>query len=92
MESTGARTLSPRITCTAVRGGALLIGIGVVAGVLVAGLSMRGLQHLLHGVAPLDPLTFALGAVVAGLVSLLACYVPARGAAAISPAELLREG
>jgi predicted permease len=75
-----------------VRGGALLIGIGVVAGVLVAGLSMRGLQHLLHGVAPLDPLTFALGAVVAGLVSLLACYVPARGAAAISPAELLREG
>jgi putative ABC transport system permease protein len=75
-----------------VRGGALLIGIGVASGVLVAGLSMRGLQHLLHGVAPLDPLTFALGAVVAGLVSLLACYVPARGAAAISPAELLREG
>lgn len=75
-----------------VRGGALLIAAGVSAGVLAAGLSMNGLRHLLHGVAPLDPLTFVLGVAVATVVSLLACYLSARTAAAISPAELLREG
>jgi putative ABC transport system permease protein len=74
------------------RGGVLLIAIGIVAGVVAAGLSMRGLQHLLHGIAPLDPLTFTAGAAVATLVSLIACYLPARTAARISPAELLREG
>ena len=75
-----------------VRGGAWLIGIGILAGVPVAAVSMRALQHLLHGIAPLDPLTFSAGAAVATVVSLLACYLPARSAAAISPAELLREG
>ena len=75
-----------------VRGAALLIAIGVAAGVVAAGVSMRGLQHLLHGIAPFDPLTFALGAGVATVVSLVACYLPARSAASISPAELLREG
>jgi putative ABC transport system permease protein len=75
-----------------VRGGALLIASGVAAGVAAAGVSMRGLQHLFHGIAPFDPLTFIVGAAIAALVSLLACYLPARGAASISPAELLREG
>jgi predicted permease len=75
-----------------VRGGAVLVFVGILSGVIVAGLSMRGLQHLLHGVAPLDPLTFAGGTGVAALVSLLACYLPARAAARISPAELLRQG
>ena len=75
-----------------VRAGAVLIVLGVLAGVVTAGLTMRGLRHLLHGIAPFDPLTFIVGASVAAIVSLLACYLPARSAASISPAELLREG
>ena len=74
-----------------VRGGLLLIGIGVAAGVLGAALSARGLRHLLHGVTPLDPLTFVAGVAIALLVSVIACYVPARRAASISPSELLRD-
>ena len=74
-----------------VRGGLLLIGIGVATGVLAAALSARGLRHLLHGVTPLDPLTFVAGVAIAAIVSVIACYVPARRAAAISPSELLRD-
>lgn len=75
-----------------VRSGLVLIGIGMLVGVLAAGWSARALDHLLHGVAPWDPLTFTIGPLLAGGVALLACYVPARRAASISPAELLREG
>ena len=74
-----------------VRQGLLLMGIGASAGILGAVLSARGLRHLLHGVTPLDPVSFAAGIAVAGVVSLIACYVPARRAAAISPSELLRD-
>ena len=74
------------------RGSAGLILTGVAAGLVGAGVSAQGLRHLLHGVAPLDPLTFAVGAATAAALSWLACYAPARRAAAISPGELLREG
>ena len=74
-----------------VRSGLLLILAGVAAGIIGAAVSARGLQHLLHGVTPLDPLTFAIGITIAILVSLIACYVPARRAASISPSELLRD-
>ena len=73
-----------------VRRGAALIGMGIACGVLAAALSARGLRHLLHGVTPLDPATFLGGVTLAALVSLLACYLPARRAASISPSELLR--
>ena len=74
-----------------VRPGLLLMGIGAFLGILGAVLSARGLRHLLHGVTPLDPLSFAAAITVAAVVSLIACYVPARRAAAISPSELLRD-
>lgn len=75
-----------------VRRGATLLLCGVALGTAVALVSARSVRHLLHGVAPFDPLTFALGIGLAAAVSLLACYLPARRAASISPAELLREG
>jgi ABC-type antimicrobial peptide transport system permease subunit len=74
------------------RGGALLVAAGLAAGLIAAGVSAQSLRHLLHGVAPLDPVTFAGGAGIAAVLSLVACYLPARRAASISPAELLREG
>jgi len=72
------------------RGGTLVL-IGVATGTASAFVSAWTLRHLLHGVAPFDPLTFAGGIGLATAVSLLACYLPARRAASISPAELLRE-
>lgn len=73
------------------RGGLLLIGLGVVLGGAAGAAAARALRHLLHGVSPFDPITFAAGLGAATLVSVFACYVPARRAATISPAELLRE-
>lgn len=75
-----------------VRGAAIMITTGVAAGVVCAVLSARGLRHMLHGVTPLDPLSFGAGAVTAVVVSVLAAYLPARRAASINPAELLRQG
>jgi putative ABC transport system permease protein len=74
-----------------VRGGAILILLGIVLGEGASAVAARMLQHLLHGVAPFDPLTFTGGAAIAAAISMLACYLPARRAARISPAELLRD-
>jgi ABC-type antimicrobial peptide transport system permease subunit len=74
------------------RGAVLLVGAGIALGTLAAAVSARALEHLLLGVSPLDPLTFGAAAAVAAVMSLLAGYAPARRAARISPAELLREG
>lgn len=73
------------------RSGLLLIGPGIVLGGAAGIGAARTLRHLLHGVSPFDPITFAAGLGVAACVSFFACYVPARRAASISPAELLRE-
>ena len=74
-----------------VRSGALLIALGVATGLVAAALSARALQHLLHGVTPSDAMTFATSVGVALVVSAVACYLPARRAASISPSELLRD-
>jgi ABC-type antimicrobial peptide transport system permease subunit len=73
------------------RSGVLMIGLGVAIGGAAGVAAARALRHFLHGISPVDPLTFAAGLGVAALVSLVACYVPARRAASISPAELLRQ-
>ena len=74
------------------RGGLILIATGVAIGAVVAAISARMLQHLLHGVTAQDPIAFVSGAAVATVIATVACYVPARRAAAVSPSELLREG
>ncbi|MFY9729408.1 MAG: FtsX-like permease family protein [Candidatus Acidiferrales bacterium] len=70
--------------------GLLLASIGLAIGVAGA-LSLRGLvKSLLFGVAPADPVTFAVVAIVLGGAALLASYVPARRAASIDPIDALR--
>jgi putative ABC transport system permease protein len=73
------------------RGGLVLIAIGVAIGGLASAAAARAIRHLFFGVSPIDPIIFAAGVGIAALVSVVACYVPARRAAAISPAELLRQ-
>jgi putative ABC transport system permease protein len=70
--------------------GLLLASIGLAIGVAGA-LSLKGLvKSLLFGVAPADPVTFAIVGIVLGGAALLASYVPARRAASIDPIDALR--
>ncbi|WP_321477628.1 ABC transporter permease [uncultured Paludibaculum sp.] len=73
-----------------VRQGMLLAGLGVVIGLAGAfGLS-RLLASLLYGVKPQDPVTFATVSGVLLLVSLVACWIPARRAMRVDPVIALR--
>jgi predicted permease len=66
--------------------------LGVAAG---AGLSLwasRFVESLLYGLEPGDPITIAAAAALLVAVALLAAYLPARRAARIDPAKVLREG
>jgi putative ABC transport system permease protein len=73
-----------------VRAGIPFIFAGLFAGITGAWATTRLLTGVLHGVAPTDPLTFAGAAAALLLTALLAAFLPARRAAAIQPAEVLR--
>jgi predicted permease len=70
--------------------GAVLAGIGVVAGLAGAFAVTRYLSSLLFGITPLDPATFGAVALVFAGVALLASYVPARRATGVDPLVALR--
>ncbi len=66
----------------------ILIGTGIgLIGMLALGQVAAG---YVYGVAPLDPLTLAGAALLLGVVSILACSLPARRAARIDPMVALR--
>jgi putative ABC transport system permease protein len=67
-----------------------LVGIGVVVGLVLAGLMTRFLETLLFETAPLDPATFVLTALVLVMFAALAAYVPARRSTRVTPIEALR--
>jgi ABC-type antimicrobial peptide transport system permease subunit len=73
-----------------VRAGIPFIFAGLFAGITGAWATTRLLTGVLYGVAPTDPLTFAGAAAALLLTALLAAFLPARRAAAIQPAEVLR--
>jgi ABC-type antimicrobial peptide transport system permease subunit len=72
------------------RQGFFLAAAGVVVGVALAFVFMRFLASLLFGVRPVDPVTFVCVALLLMLVSLLACYLPARRAMRVDPVVALR--
>ena len=70
--------------------GIVLVFVGAVAGVAGALGLTRYLQSLLYGVRPNDPATFIGVALLLALVSLAACYIPARRATKVDPMVALR--
>jgi putative ABC transport system permease protein len=64
--------------------------IGVAVGALGALALTRAIQALLFGVSATDPLTLLSTAALLGLVSGVACFVPARRATRIDPLAALR--
>lgn len=73
-----------------VRQGAALIGTGLAFGVAGATVGAGVVESILYGVESRDPLTFAAIAAVLGVVSLLACWLPARQATRIAPMDVLK--
>jgi putative ABC transport system permease protein len=73
-----------------VREGAILILVGVGAGLVGALAGGRWIASLLFGVTPVDPLTFAAAVVTLGVTASCATYFPARRAASVDPAGALR--
>ncbi len=70
--------------------GATLALVGIALGCLVALGITRFTAGVLYAVSPTDPLTFAAVPLLLVLVALAACLVPARAAARLDPAEVLR--
>jgi ABC-type antimicrobial peptide transport system permease subunit len=70
--------------------GGLVVLAGVVIGVPVAWMSTRLLGSLLYDVKPVDPLMFAAMSLMMLGIGVVASYMPARRASAVSPIESLR--
>ena len=72
------------------RHGLVLTAIGSVLGIGTAVLLTPIMSSLLYGVAPTDPVTYAVVAAVLAAVTLVATYLPARRASRVSPIVALR--
>jgi predicted permease len=72
------------------RQGLLLVGIGTMLGLASAIAATRLVTSFLHGINPLDPLTFAVVVCLLTLVAFVACWLPARRATKVDPMEALR--
>jgi ABC-type antimicrobial peptide transport system permease subunit len=68
----------------------VLVAVGVVVGLIFAGLITRPMASLLMGVSSSDPVSFASVALLLLAVSALAAYIPARRIAKADPMTALR--
>jgi predicted permease len=75
-----------------VRQGGVVVLAGILAGLAAALAGSRLIGSLLYDVSPRDPTVFAATAVTLFAVAMLACLLPARRAAGVSPVEALRAG
>jgi putative ABC transport system permease protein len=73
-----------------IKEGAKFSFVGLALGVAGAFGGTRLLASQLYGVSATDPITYAAVAIVMTLVTLLACYIPARRAMRIDPLVALR--
>jgi predicted permease len=67
-----------------------LVGIGLAIGLPAAFVSARAVQALLFDIAPGDPPALLLTAFTLTAAGLAAAYIPARRAASVDPAQVLR--
>ena len=79
-----------RVLMLILRQGLLLTLIGIGIGLAAALALTRVMSGLLFGVGATDPVTFAAIVLLLGVVSLIACYLPARRATKVDPMVALR--
>ena len=70
--------------------GLRLFGVGAAVGLVAALALSRTMSHLPYGISASDPLSFVTVTLVLGLVTMLACYIPARRAMNVDPLVALR--
>jgi len=70
---------------------AILVGLGIAIGGVTGLWAARLTETLLYDLRPHDPLSFALAALVLAAAGLVAAWLPARRAARIDPAVVLRD-
>ncbi|HET7369239.1 MAG TPA: ABC transporter permease [Gammaproteobacteria bacterium] len=68
-----------------------LLAIGLLVGLALAVLGGYLISAQLYGVAPFDPVTLIGSAAVLCIITLAACYLPARRAAKLDPAVAIQE-
>jgi len=73
------------------REGVRLVGMGVLAGMVIALSGSRAVEGMLFATSPRDAATFVLVPAMLTLVAVLACWLPAVRATRIEPAAALRE-
>jgi putative ABC transport system permease protein len=78
------------VTLQVLRRGGALFAAGAAVGLVLAAATVRVLSSLVYGVAPRDVFSFVVATVVLFVVSMLACYIPARRAARVEPSVALR--
>jgi len=74
----------------AFRPGIVLTATGAIVGLAASILVTRLMSSLLFGVSASDPMTFVVVPLLLGIVTMAACFVPARRAARVSPIEALK--
>src|SRR5262249_22611455 len=72
------------------RQGSVVTGAGAAVGLVTALAGTRLIASLLYGVSPRDPMVFTATTALILAVAALACWLPARSAARLSPLEALR--
>lgn len=81
---------SPRMVLRVVVGqGLALASVGLVVGAAASLALSRALPALVAGIGPANPVVFAAAVPLLFLAALLACYLPARSSARVSPVEAL---
>jgi predicted permease len=78
------------VAAAIVRQGGIVTLAGIVVGLLAALAASRVIESLLFGVSPRDPEVFVVTTVLLLGIALLACWLPARRGARLSPLEALR--
>jgi ABC-type lipoprotein release transport system permease subunit len=71
-------------------GGLRLAGVGIAIGTVCALGTSQLLRGLLYGVSPTDLTTLSVTPAVLLVLAFVASWIPARRAAAVQPAEVLR--
>jgi putative ABC transport system permease protein len=80
-----------RVMGEIIRRGALLTAIAIAIGIPAALALGRVTRRVLFGVTPGDPATLTAATVLLALVSVAACYIPARRASRVDPVVALAE-